>query len=61
MKLNMQNGALEIIPETTEEKLALQSVFLGLGGNSVEREPNASPIGKFLRERIRAASERHRP
>jgi hypothetical protein len=51
MKLDMRIDALQIVPESEEEKLTIRALFLGLGGKFDEWVPNTSPIVSFQRER----------
>jgi hypothetical protein len=51
MKLDMRMDALQIVPENEEEKLAIRTLFLGLGGKFDAWVPNAFPIVSFRRER----------
>jgi hypothetical protein len=44
MKIDMRMDALQIVPENEEEKLAVRTLFLGLGGKFDEWIPNTAPI-----------------
>lgn len=57
MKLDMRNGALEIIPESKKEELAIETIFLGLGGKFDEWIPATGPISALRREHPEAPLE----
>ncbi len=53
MTLDMRSHALVIVPENDEEKLAIQTIYLGFGGRIEEFVPYTGPIAYTRREHPR--------